>query len=144
MKTTKVSVNKTADKPEGVEINVIEPEDVIEIQVLTYLLQGFVRDAKSRGTFKLELPESFSISYQREGSFLLTSGPQVPNTQGKVHTYYTPPKPLAVLAIHSRGKQLDVVYGEIGSRKPEEAAAAPEAAPAEEKKEETADSGATS
>ena len=127
MKTIKISVNKSEQQPEGVEIEVVEPEGDLEARVLSYLLGGFVRDTKSRGVLKLELPDQFNVSYEREGSFVLSSGPATPNLSGEVHTYYRPPQPLAVLAIHAVGGRLDVVYGQIGERRPD---AAPPDAPA--------------
>ncbi len=113
MKTIKVAVNKSEERPDGVEIEVVEPEGTLEQQTLGYLLNGFVRDAASRGTFKLDLPEQYTIAYQREGSFLLSTSPSGPNVRGSSATYYSPGKPLAVLAIHKLANRLDVVYGEI-------------------------------
>jgi hypothetical protein len=113
MKTIKVAVNKSEKQPDGVEIEVVEPESPLEQQTLGYLLNGFVRDASARGTFKLDLPESYTIAYQREGSFLLSTNPSGPNVRGSSATYYSPGKPLAVLAIHKLANRLDVVYGEI-------------------------------
>ena len=122
MKTIKICVNKTEEQPEGIEIEVVEPENDLEKGVLGFLLTGFVRDSSSRGILKLELPAQFNVSYEREGSFLLNEGPSVPNLSGNVHTYYQPSKPLAVLAVHCVGGRLDVVYGEIAKRAPAEAA----------------------
>ena len=133
MKTIKINVNKTEEQPEGIEIEVVEPDNDLEKRVLGFLLTGFVRDTKSRGVLKLDLPDNFAVSYEREGSFIVADGPRTPNLGGKVHTYYTPSKPLAVMAIHSVGGRLDVVYGELGKRKPgaPAAPAAPAAAEAE-------------
>jgi hypothetical protein len=125
MKTIKVAVNKSPERPDGVEIEVVEPEGQLEQQTLGYLLNGFVRDAAARGSFKLELPELFTIRYQREGSFLLETSPSGPNVKGSTATYYSPGKPLAVMAIHKLANRMDVVYGEIKQPddKPREAAA---------------------
>lgn len=116
MKTIKVAVNKTPEHPEGVEIQVADPENDLEKGVLAYLLAGFVRDAKARGMFKADLPERFNIRYEREGSFVLATEPSGPSLSGNVHTYYTPARPLAVLAVHVAGNRLDVVYGEVGRK----------------------------
>ena len=118
MKTIKICVNKTEEQPEGIEIEVVEPDNDLEKGVLGFLLAGFVRDSSSRGILKLDLPEQFNVTYEREGSFLLNEGPSSPNLSGNVHTYYQPSKPLAVLAVHCVGGRLDVVYGEIARREP--------------------------
>ena len=128
MKTIKISVNKSEQQPEGIEIEVVEPENDLEKQVMSFLLSGFVRDTKNRGVLKLELPDQFNVSHEREGSFVLSSGPASPNLSGDVHTYYKPPQPLAVLAIHTVGGRLDVVYGQIGGDRPAAAAAEAEVA----------------
>lgn len=118
MKTTKIAVNKSEQQPEGIEIEVVEPENPLEERVLAYLLTGFVRDTKTRGVLKLDLPDQFRVGYEREGSFVLASGPSSPDLGGDVHTYYTPSKPLAVMAIHTVGDRLDVVYGQITPQQP--------------------------
>lgn len=133
MKTTKIAVNKSEQQPEGIEIEVVEPENPLEERVLAYLLTGFVRDTKTRGVLKLDLPEQFRVSYEREGSFVLASGPTTPDLGGDVHKYYTPSKPLAVMAIHTIGDRLDVVYGQITPQKPEAAAKGTDATAAEPK-----------
>ena len=38
MKTEKITVNKTADKPEGVEIEIVQPESDMEGRLLAQLL----------------------------------------------------------------------------------------------------------
>ena len=129
MKTIKIRVNKSEEQPDGIEIEVVEPENSLEERVLGFLLTGFVRDTRSRGILKLDLPEQFAVSYEREGSFILSQGPSSPNLAGQVHTYYSPSKPLAVLAIHAVGGRLDVVYGELGKR--QAGAAAPAASTTE-------------
>ena len=137
MKTTKIAVNKSEQQPEGVEIEVVEPENPLEERVLAYLLTGFVRDTKVRGVLKLDLPEQFRVGYEREGSFVLASGPATPDLGGDVHTYYTPSKPLAVMAIHTIGDRLDVVYGQITPQKPDATASQNADATAAEPKAET-------
>lgn len=125
MKTTKVAVNKSADRPDGIEIEVVEPENNLEQRVLSYLLTGYVHNARKGGSLKVDLPEQFTIEYQREGSFVLFAGPQGPKTEGGQTTYYQPQTPKAVLAIHAVGNRFDVVYGEVG-KKPQQAAPTPQ------------------
>ena len=137
MKTIKITVNKSQQQPEGIEIEVVEPENKLEERVLTYLLAGFVRDTKTRGVLKLDIPDQFTVSYERQGSFVLASGPGTPSLSGDVHTYYTPSKPLAVLAIHTVGGRMDVVYGQIGERRPDADAPPSKDAAATEPKAET-------
>lgn len=125
MKAIKVSVNKSDKTPEGLEIQVVEPENDLEEKTLSHLLLSYVRDAVARGTFKVDLPDTFTIHYQREGSFIMISGPTTPDVSSATPTYYSPGKPVAVLAIQNSGDRFDVVYGEIGKT---DAAKAPEAA----------------
>ena len=121
MKPTKVAVNKSAERPDGIEIEVIEPENNLEQRVLSYLLTGFVNNAKNQGNLRIDLPGSFTIEYQREGSFVLYGGPQTPSVSGSQATYYQPQQPKAVLAIHAVGNRFDVVYGAVGTgQKPAE------------------------
>lgn len=121
MKTIKVAVNKSEQSPDGVEIQVVEPENELEQKTLAHLLTSYVRDAKAREAFKVDLPDGFTVHYQREGSFVVLSGPTSPNISGPTPTYYNPGKPLAVLAIQTAGNNFDVVYGEIGAPAPEAA-----------------------
>jgi hypothetical protein len=117
MKAIKVSVNKSEDNREGLEIQVVDPENELEQKTLAHLLLSYVRDAVARGTFKVDLPDDFTIQYQREGSFIMLSGPTSPDITGPSPTYYSPGKPIAVLAIQNAGDRFDVVYGEISADK---------------------------
>lgn len=132
MDTTKVAVNKSAERPEGIEIEVVSPENNLEQRVLSYLLTGFVQNARKQGSMQIDLPDNFTIEYQREGSFVLSSGPSSPGLNGGQATYYTPPQPKAVLAIHAVGNRFDVVYGAVGGEK-KDAPKAQEAATADAK-----------
>ena len=41
MKTDKITVNKTSERPEGVEIEIVQPESRLEGKVLCYLLTAW-------------------------------------------------------------------------------------------------------
>ena len=116
-------MNKSEESPDGVEIEVVEPENELEQNALAYLLAGYVRDAVGRGNFNVELPENFTINYQREGSFILIGGPASPDLTGPNPTYYNPGKPVAVLAIQTVGNRFDVVYGQLAAPAEDQTAA---------------------
>lgn len=112
METKKITVNKSPERPNGVEIEVVVPKDDLEIQVLSYLLEGFLRDAHTGGKLKVELPERYALSYQNEGSFLVSAAPGTgSNANGS--PYYSPARPLAIIAIQRFGRRFDLAYAEI-------------------------------
>jgi len=111
MELKTITVNKSEKQPEGITIDVVVPQSQLEIQTLAYLLTGFVRDAEKAKRFNIKLPTAFSLQYQSEGSFLISTapGPAV----SKTSSYYQPPKPLAVLAIQQVKNQFDLAYAEV-------------------------------
>jgi len=109
MQTKKIKVNRTEQSPEGVEIEVVEPEGDLEVQTLAYLLEGHVRNAKAAGILKMDLPEAFVLKYQSEGSFLMMAAAGA----GGGSPYYAPPRPVAVLAIQKAGNRFDLAYAEL-------------------------------
>lgn len=112
METKKITVNKSPERPNGVEIEVVVPKDELEIQVLSYLLEGFLRDAHASGKLKMDLPDRSQLSYQNEGSFLVSSAPGTgSNANGS--PYYSPARPLAIVAIQRFGRRFDLAYAEI-------------------------------
>lgn len=75
MKTQTVTINKTADRPEGVEVELVTPESDLEQRVLAHLLAGFMRDAPAQGRVDDALPEDVRYEYTRNGSFVAMGTP---------------------------------------------------------------------
>ena len=114
MQIKTITVNKSDKNTDGVKIDVVVPSADVEIELVSFLLAGFIRDAASTGKFKVELPDQYRITYQYEGSFLITTEPGVAAAaKGNASPYYTPPKPIAVVAIQRHGKRYDLAYAAI-------------------------------
>ena len=102
MKTDKISINKTVEQPDGVEIEIIQPENKMEEGVLSFLLTGFLRDLKRDGRVSYELPERFRIEHRGNGTFVAFG-----QSDG---TYYEPPKPLAILGLRHANGRFDLIH----------------------------------
>lgn len=131
MQIKTITVNKSDKNKEGVKIDVVVPSSDVEIELLSFLMAGYIRDAATNGKFKVDLPDQYRITYQAEGSFLLTTEPGVTATKSGGSPYYTPPKPVAVVAIQRYGKRYDLAYAAINQEAfKTQKAPAPAAAPA--------------
>lgn len=108
MKTDTIHVNKTPDNPQGIEVEIVQPETPLETGVMEYLLTAFVHQARSNKALPYELPESFQIQHQTAGSFAAIGA-----KQDTANPYYQPPRPLAVLAVRKAGVGYDVIHAEI-------------------------------
>jgi hypothetical protein len=124
MKTSKLTINRTPQQPDGVEIDIVQPENPTEQHLLCFLLDGFLRHQVRSGRVVLDLPERFTIEYQGDGGFMVQSMPQA-NTS---YPYYQPPATVTVLLIRQIGTRFDVIYS---SRQDPLAAAAAQGAKAE-------------
>ena len=139
MQIKTITVNKSEKNKDGVKIDVVVPASDVEIELLSFLMAGYIRDAATNGKCKVDLPDQYRITYQAEGSFLLTTEPGVTAVKSGGNPYYTPPKPVAVVAIQRFGKRYDLAYAAINQeafktqKAPAPAAAAP-AKPAVTKK----------
>jgi hypothetical protein len=130
MQIKTITVNKSDKNKEGVKIDVVVPSSDVEIETISFLLAGYIRDAANTGKFKVDLPEQYRLTYQAEGSFLLTTEPGVTAAKSGGSPYYTPPKPVAVVAIQRFGKRYDLAYAAINQEAfKTQKAAAPAAAP---------------
>ncbi len=112
MQVKTITVNKTAKNNDGIKIDVVVPQADTEVELLSYLLAGFIRDAHGAGRFKVDLPDQYQVTYQAEGSFLVTTESGVTTTKGS-SPFYSPPKPVAVVAIQRFGKRFDLAYAAI-------------------------------
>ena len=129
MQIKTITVNKTEKNKEGVKIDVVVPSSDVEIETLSFLMAGYIRDAAANGKFKVDLPEQYRLTSQAEGSFLLTTEPGVSAAKSGGNPFYTPPKPVAVVAIQRFGKRYDLAYAAINQEAFKTQKAAAPAAP---------------
>ena len=107
MKTDKITVNKTPEQPDGVEIELVQPEDDLQSSVLSYLLGSAIREAGRNGRLNFELPEQFTVRHRSEGTFVITTA------SGGDSQLYEPPRPIAILGIAARGQRFDLIHAEL-------------------------------
>lgn len=121
MKTEKVTINKTADRPEWVEVELVHPESELEQGVLAHLLAGFMRDAMASGRVNYELPDDLHFEYSRNGSFVAMGRPADAPADGM----YVPRQPVAIAGIARFGKRFDVIHAALtGQAQPRSAPSA--------------------
>ena len=108
MKTQTLTINKTPERPDGMEVEVLAAETELEQQLLCYLLTLYVRDARSQGTLDLEVPDRFTVRYNAEGSLTLLGEPNTGDS-----AYYTPAEPRAVFLIRPLGKRFEIGYAPL-------------------------------
>lgn len=132
MKTAKITVNKTAERPEGIEIEIVQPENPVEERLLGYLLHPMLLQLKHDNRVPYELPARFKVEHRGSGTFVASS-------YGGEGAYYEPPKPFAIVGIRVAGLTFDIIHAEpklAPAAAPQAEAvppaAAPEAAPAAE------------
>lgn len=110
MKIQKISVNRTSDKPKGVEIEIVQPETDIQGRLLAFLLPSMLREAKKNGRLSFELPDQFTVNHQGEGTFVVKAA-------GKAGGIYEQPKPIGMVGIRVSGKRFDLVHAGIDVEK---------------------------
>ena len=108
MKIDKITVNKTDEQPDGVEIQIIKPEDDLQGRVLSYLLVSQIREARRAGKIPYELPDQFTVEHKGEGTFIVSGNVG----QGE---YYHPARPLAIVGIQTRGNRFDMIHAQIST-----------------------------
>lgn len=115
MKTAKIRVNKTAEKPEGVEIEIVQPDNAFEGKVLGFLLTHAVREAKHDNRIPYKLPASFTIDHRGEGTFVIQGTPTPPPSATPVRGggYYQPPRPLAIVGLRVLGQNFELIHAEL-------------------------------
>lgn len=106
MKIEKITVNKTPEQPDGVEIDLVKPEDDLQGRVLSYLLTSAVREANRDGRINYELPDRITVEHRGEGTFVITGS-------RKESDFYEQPQPLAILGINSRGNRFELIHAEL-------------------------------
>lgn len=106
MKTERITVNKTPDRPDGVKIELIQPETELEANLLTFLLPAKLREAKQAGRLQFVLPDKFHLEHKKDGTFVVSG------ILGQSQ-YYQPPRPLAIVGLHKVGAGFDIVHAAI-------------------------------
>lgn len=109
METIGIDVNKTAENPDGIKINIVEPQSPLEEKLLSHLLAGFLQNSKLSGNLQLDLPDAFRVEHTSKGSFLVTA---LSSEAG----YYSQPTPIAIVAIRSIGNTFDLVSADLRKR----------------------------
>jgi hypothetical protein len=109
MKLDRIRINKSPQQPEGIEIELVKPENPTEENLLAFLLTGYIRDLKRDGRLPYELPDKFGIRHQSEGSFILSG--YYDETR-----FYEPPQPLLVIGIQSRQGRFSLIHAAIQAR----------------------------
>ncbi|MAE66183.1 MAG: hypothetical protein CMJ18_18085 [Phycisphaeraceae bacterium] len=106
MKSEKIRINKTAETPDGVEIEIIKPEHAREGRLISFMLPSLLREAKRQGRITWDLPERFKVEHRGEGTFVV-------NRLGADGDYYALPRPCAIVGIRVRGTRFDLVHAEL-------------------------------
>src|SRR5687767_14193136 len=109
MKTDRIRINKSAAQPEGIEVELIKPENNTEGELLAFLLTGFIRDLKRDNRLPYELPERFGVRHQAEGSFILSG-------YYDESRFYEPPQPLLIVGIQSRQGKFNLIHAPIQAK----------------------------
>jgi hypothetical protein len=115
MKTAKIHVNKTPEKPEGVEIDIVQPETAFEGRVMSYLLTHAVLQAKHDNRIPYKLPAAFHVEHRGEGTFVVLGTPAPAPNAAPVPGggYYQPPRPLAIVGLRMVGQAFEVIHAEL-------------------------------
>ena len=80
MKLDRIRINKSPQQPEGVEIELVKPENPNEENLLAFLLTGYIRDLKHDGRLPYDLPDKFGVRseidvYVRQNDIEVTGQP---------------------------------------------------------------------
>ena len=106
MKLDRIRINKSPQQPEGIEIELVKPENPTEENLLAFLLTGYIRDLKRDGRLPYELPDKFGVRHQAEGSFILSGY----FDQSK---FYEPPQPILIVGIQIRQGRFSLIHAPI-------------------------------
>lgn len=108
MKTRKIFVNRTPQQPQGVPLEVVEPQGDLDARVLSFLLSATLREIKRSGKLEYDLPDFFTVEYTKDGSFVV-SKPAGLNSKG----IYEKARPIAVLGIRMHERGIDIVHAAL-------------------------------
>jgi len=109
MKLDRIRINKSPQHPEGIEIELVKPENPTEENLLAFLLTGFLRDLKRDGRLPYELPDKFGVRHQSEGSFILSG--YYDETR-----FYEPPQSILIIGIQARQGRFSLIHAAIQAR----------------------------
>ena len=103
MKIGKITSNKTAEQPDGVEIEIVQSQNDLQVCVLSFLLTSFLRERNCNGRISCDLPDDVFVPHKAEGTFVVAA----PTLADE---YYQMPCPIAVVAIYMAGTSFDVIH----------------------------------
>jgi hypothetical protein len=109
MKTDRIRINKTPQLPEGIEVELVKPENPTEEGLLAFLMTGFIRDLKRDGRLPYELPERFGVRHQADGSFILSG-------YYDESKFYEPPTPILIIGVQVRQGKFNLIHAPIQAR----------------------------
>jgi len=121
MKVEKITINKSPQQPNGIEVEIVQPDSGLEERLLSFLLASFLRELKRANRIPYDLPDHIVVDHRGQGTFLVSA----PSLQA---AYYEPPRPIAIFGIRTVNGRFDLIHAAVPAR-PEGAAAAPQAAP---------------
>jgi len=111
MKTEKITINRTQENPQGVEIDLVQPENALEERMMCFVLEMFLRDLKRDNRVTYELPPGARVRHGQRGTFVLVghtgNGP-----------YYEPPRPLVILGLRDAGGRFDLIHAPVPAMPP--------------------------
>ncbi len=108
MKTDKVRVNKTEQRPDGVELEIVVPENEFETQLLSFAIRGYMEVGRSAKKLPYELPAGYTIEHQSNGSFLIAG-----HVAKEENPYYQPPRPIAVVGVRRVPGGFDIIHADL-------------------------------
>jgi hypothetical protein len=109
MKIDRIRINKSPQQPEGIEIELVKPENPNEENLLSFLLTGYIRDLKHDGRLPYELPDKFGVRHQAEGSFILSG-------YYDDAKFYEPPQPLLIVGVQFRQGRFSLIHAAIQAK----------------------------
>ena len=117
MKTATIHVNKTSEKPEGVPVEIVQPEGELDERLLTFTLRQMLETGRREEKLSFELPSSYQVQHQQDGSFVVAGFGGAEGGGDQQDAYYQPPRPLAVIGLRAIGKQFDMIHAAIDADK---------------------------
>ena len=114
METEAITVNVNAQQPDGVEIEIVQPENETEERLLCYLLTSHVDQMKQRNQMPYDLPDQFYIDHQSEGTFVAMAHRPTEETGG----FYSQPRPIAIIGIRVDGPRFDIIHAPVPEQQP--------------------------
>lgn len=125
MKTEKITINRTPENPQGLEVELVQPENALEERMMCFLLEMFLSNLKRDNRVTYDIPPGGRVRHGRQGTFVLMG--QTGDTP-----YYEPPRPLVILGLRHFDGRFDLIHAPVpGAPSAQPQAAAGASRPAE-------------